>query len=128
MVVNYPSLSSGDFAVPEAKTIVEGLMRRKFPLSEEIDGRIYTQVGHSAPEVALGILFEIYPKRMAKDELVKTLKRHEFSDNNANVALVRIKKFVEIDEQGRIRLRNTDVQRVDELISAASQKKPKKNR
>ena len=97
-------------------------------MSEEIDGRIYTQVGHSAPEVALGILFEIYPKRMAKDELVKTLKRHEFSDNNANVALVRIKKFVEIDEQGRIRLRNTDVQRVDELISAASQKKPKKNR
>jgi hypothetical protein len=110
----------------EAQKIVEGLMRRKFPLSEEIDGRIYTQIGHSAPEVAIGILFEIYPKRMAKDEFVKTLKRHEFSDNNANVALVRIKKYVDIDEQGRIQLRNTGVQRVDELISAASQKKLKR--
>lgn len=112
----------------QAKKIVEGLMRRKFPLSEEIDGRIYTQIGHSAPEVAIGILFEIYPKRMAKDELVKTLKRHEFSDNNANVALVRIKKYVDIDEQDRIRLRNTGAQKVDELISAASQKKLKKKR
>jgi HEPN domain-containing protein len=102
----------------EAKRIVEGLMRRKFPLSEEIDGRIYTQIGHSAPEVAIGILFEIYPKRMAKDELVKTLKRHEFGNNNANIALVRIKKYVDIDDQARIRLRNTGVQRVDELISA----------
>jgi len=112
----------------EAQKIVEGLMRRKFPLSEEIDGRIYTQIGQSAPEVAIGILFEVYPKRMAKDELVKTLKRHEFSDNNANVALVRIKKYVDIDEQSRIRLRNTGVQRVDELISAASQKKLRKKR
>jgi hypothetical protein len=103
-------------------------MRRQFPLSEEIDGRIYTQIGHSAPEVTIGILFEIYSKRMAKDELVKTLKRHEFSDNNANVALVRIKKYVDIDEQRRIQLRNTGVQRVDELISAASQKKLKKKR
>jgi len=110
----------------EAQKIVEGLMRRKFLLSEKIDGRIYTQIRHSAPEVAIGILFEIYPKRMAKDELVKTLKRHEFSDNNANVALVRIKKYVDIDEQGRIQLLNTGVQRVDELISAASQKKLKR--
>jgi len=112
----------------EAKKIVEGLMRRKFPLSEEIDGRIYTQIGHSAPEVALGILFEIYPKRMPKDELVKTLKRHEFSDDNANVALVRIKKYVDVDEQGRACLRNTGVQRVDELISEASQEKARKRR
>jgi hypothetical protein len=112
----------------EAKQIVEGLMRRKFPLSEEIDGRIYTQIGDSAPEVALGILFELYPRRMPKDELVKTLKRHNFSNNNANVALVRIKRYVDADEQGRVRLRNTGVQRVDELISAASRKKAKKKR
>ncbi len=103
-------------------------MRRKFPLSEEIDGRIYTQIGDSAPEVALGILSAIYPKRMPKDELVRTLRRHEFSDNNANVALGRIKKYVDIDEQSRVRLRNTGVQRVDELISEASQMKAKKRK
>ena len=48
---------------------------------------------------------------------MKTLKRHDFNDKYANVALVRIKKWVDIDEQGRIRLRNTGLQKVDELIS-----------
>jgi hypothetical protein len=88
--------------------------------SEEIDGRIYTQIGNSAPEVAIGILHEIYPKRMPKDELIKSLKRHTFSDNNANVAIGRIKKYVDIDDEHPIRLRNTGVQAV------ASRKKPKK--
>lgn len=58
---------------------------------------------------------------------MKTLKRHEFGDNYANVALARINKYVGIDEQGRIGLRNTGVQRVDELISAASNTLRKKH-
>ncbi len=110
----------------EAKDIVEGLMRRKFPLSEEIDGRIYTQIGDSAPEVAIGILHEIYPKRMPKDELIKSLKRHTFSDNNANVAMTRIRKYVDVDDKDRIRLRGTGVQRVDELIAGKSKLRDKK--
>lgn len=112
----------------EAKNIVEGLMRRKFPLSEEIDGRIYTQIGNSGPEVAIGILHTIYPKRMPKDELIESLKRHTFSDNNANVAITRIKKYVDIDDQDRVRLRNTGLQAVEALVDAASRNKPKKRR
>jgi hypothetical protein len=112
----------------EAKSIVAGLMRRKFPLSEEIDGRIYTQIGNSAPEVAIGILHTIYPKRMPKDELIKSLKRHTFGDNNANVAIVRIKKYVDIDDEDRIRLRDTGVQAVEGLLDVAPRKKPKKRR
>jgi hypothetical protein len=112
----------------EAQKIVEGLMRRKFPLSEEIDGRIYTQIGESAPDVALGILHAIYPKRMAKEELIKSLMRHTYSSNNANVAIVRIKKYVDIDAEDRFRLRNTGLQRADSLLDVASRKKPKKHR
>lgn len=107
----------------EAKKIVEGLTKRKFPLSEEIDGRVYTEIGESAPEVALGILHEIYPKRMSKKELVTSLKRHTFSTNNANVALVRIKKYVDIDEQDGIRLRNTGLRRIEELLTETPKKR-----
>lgn len=110
----------------DAQTIVAGLMRRKFPFSEEIDGRIYTQIGNSAPEVALGILHSIYPDRIAKEELVSSLKRHTFSDNNANVAIVRIRKYVDIDENDRIRLRNTGVQRLEQLLANPHSKKSKK--
>jgi hypothetical protein len=112
----------------EATKIVEGLMRRKFPLSEEIGGRIYTQIGDSAPGVALGVLFTIYPKRMPKDELAKTLLRHEFNEKNANMALVRIKKYVDSDERGRVCLRNTGLQKVHELIEEASQAQKKKRK
>ena len=111
----------------EAKNIVEALMRRKFPLSEEIEGRVYTQIGQSAPEVAIGILSEIYPKRLSKEDLVRALKRHEFTDKNANVALGRIRKYVDIDEEDRIRLRNTGLQRVEELISDMQRRRPKRN-
>lgn len=107
----------------DAQTIVEGLMRRKFPLSEEIDGRIYTQIGNSAPEVALGILHSIYPNRMTREELVSSLKRHTFSNNNANIAILRIRKYVDIDEHDRIRLRNTGVQRLEQLFANAQSQK-----
>jgi len=120
--------SQKGLGLEEAKKIVEGLMRRKFPLSEVIQGRIYTQIGHSAPEVAIGILSTIHPKRMPKDELVKTLKRHEFEEKNAKTALERIKKYVDFDEHDRVMLRSTGLQRVDELIQEASQKKAKKRK
>jgi len=107
----------------EAQTIVRGVMRRKYPFSEEIEGRIYTEIGDSAPEVAIGILHAIYPKRMSKDELVAALTRHAFSTNNANVAIVRIQRYVDVDENDRIRLRNTGIRKLEDLLEKASQRK-----
>src|SRR5712692_215748 len=49
-----------DLALP--MTIVEGLMKRRFPFAESIDGRVYADIGKSAGEVALLILYYIYPK------------------------------------------------------------------
>jgi len=112
----------------EAKAMVEGLMRRKFPFTEEIDGRIYSEIGNSAPEVALGILFHIYPKRMSEAELIRTLKRHEYKDDNATKAVQRLKPYVDDDGVGNLRLRNPGVRKTEELISEASQPKTKKKK
>jgi HEPN domain-containing protein len=38
-----------------AKTIVDGLMKRRFPFAESIDGRVYADIGKSARDVALVI-------------------------------------------------------------------------
>jgi len=110
----------------EAKAIVEGLMRRKFPFTEEIDGRIYTEIGDSAPEVALGILFYIYPKRMPEVELVESLKRHDYKDHNASIAVQRLKPYVDTDAAGNVRLRNPGVRKTERLISEASRRNAKK--
>jgi hypothetical protein len=39
-----------------AKSVVDGLMKRRYPFAESIDGRVYADVGKSALDVALVIL------------------------------------------------------------------------
>jgi hypothetical protein len=101
----------------EAKARVEGLMRRRFPFAEEIDGRVYTEVGRSAPDAALGILLYIYPNRMPETELIESLERHGYKHHNASVAVQRLKPYVDTDAVGNVRLRNPGVRRAESLIS-----------
>jgi hypothetical protein len=104
-----------------AKARVEGLMRRRFPFTEEIDSRVYTEVGTSAPDTALGILFYIYPKRMPEAELIESLERHGYKHHNASVAVERLKPYVDTDAVGNVRLRNTGVRKAEGLISRATE-------
>jgi hypothetical protein len=110
----------------EAKTMVEGLTRRKFPLSEEIGGRVYTEIGNSAKEVALGILFHIYPKRMSELDLINAIMRHDYKEPNAVVAVDRLKPYVDADENDDLALRSTGLRKVEELIFKNAQKKGKR--
>ena len=102
------------------REIVEGLMRRRFPFAEIIDGRVYADVGDSAKEVALAILYYIYPKRMSREELIAALVRHPFKKNNAAVAVNRIVGFVDVDGAGMIRLRNAGLRAAETLIASAA--------
>ncbi|MGB7592636.1 MAG: hypothetical protein WBO19_15480 [Terriglobia bacterium] len=104
-----------------AKAAVEGLMRRRFPFTEEVDGRVYTEVGSSAPDTALGILLYIYPKRMPESELIESLARHGYKHHNASVAVQRLKPYVDTDAVGNVRLRNTGVRKAESLISRAAE-------
>ncbi len=97
----------------EAKAIVEGLMRRRFPFTEDIEGRIYSEVGKSAPEVALIVLFHIFPKRMSEEDLARTIKRHQYSEVNAAMAVTRLGRFTDDDGNGNLRLRNPGVRRAE---------------
>lgn len=104
----------------QPKAVVEGLMRRRFPFTEEIDGRIYSDVGNSAREVAVLILWHIYPRRLHEDELIRSLVRHEYTENNATVSVSRLKRFIDDDGQGNLKLRNTGLRWAETLISEAS--------
>jgi HEPN domain-containing protein len=99
-----------------AADIVEGLTKRRYPFAEEIEGRHYADIGTSALEKALVILYSIYPKRLARADLIETLVRHPFKRNNANVAIARLAPFIDDDGNGNIRLRNSGLQRFDQLF------------
>jgi hypothetical protein len=114
------SQKGSDLTLP--KTIVEGLMKRRFPFAENIDGRIYADIGTSAKEVALVILYYIYPKRMSRESLTAALVRHPFKKGNAELAIHRIAGFIDENEMGMIRLRNSGLRKVEELFAKASRK------
>ncbi len=103
----------------EARRVVDGLMKRKFPFMEEIDGRVYVDIGNSAREVALLILYGVYPKRISRDALERQIERHGYHRNNASVGVTRILDRVDMDEHTEMRLRNVGVREAEEIIAKA---------
>jgi hypothetical protein len=113
------SFSQKGLDLAQAKTIVEGLMKRRFPFTEEIEGRVYVDIGKSAKEVALLILWAIYPRRMGDLDLETSVMRHNYTKKNAEVAVSRIVPYVDDNGFGNLRLRNAGLRKVEELISKA---------
>jgi hypothetical protein len=113
------SQKGNDLSLP--KLIVDGLMKRRFPFAESIEGRVYADIGESAKEVALVILYYIYPKRMSRAELIAALVRHPFKRNNAEVAIGRIVPFIDDNGAGQLRLRNSGLREVEKLFQRRQQ-------
>jgi len=100
----------------DVKNTVSSLVRRRYPLIEEVDGRTYFHHdGASAVDVALVILSNRYPARVAADELEALLVSNDFSPANARQAVVRIKKYVDIDNDGRLYLLSPGLKKAEEI-------------
>lgn len=105
----------------EAKAAVDGLMKRKYPFVEQIDGRVYVDIANSAREAALLILYAIFPKRMSEESLARQVARHGYSDANAGMGVKRIRNRVDNDGHGYLRLRNVGVREAEALIEKSGQ-------
>jgi len=102
------------------RELVDGLTQRRYPLVEEVDGRVYFHVpGASARDVALLSLWHKHPGRMSEGELVAAVVRHHFTDKNAKMAVSRLGRLVDLDEQGRLRLLQPGVRDAEELLRSA---------
>ncbi|CAN5513557.1 hypothetical protein BH10PSE7_BH10PSE7_00980 [soil metagenome] len=104
-----------------AELFVESLTERRYSVIESVDGRVYLHATKkSAVEVALVVLAHHHPKRMIHNDLVEAVKRNGFSQNNANLAIRRIKTLMDFDEAGDMRLLSTGLQRSEQIIRAAA--------
>jgi hypothetical protein len=100
-----------------AKMLVDSLVEKRYPLIEEVDGRVYFHLkGKSAVDAALLALAYRYPNRMAKDQLVETVRRNGFKEKNAKVAVQRILKLVDDDGAGQLRLLGPGLKTAEELM------------
>ncbi len=84
----------GAAAPDEAAANVAALTKRRYPVFEEIDGRLYSDVGDSAREVGLMLLF-FHGKRMSSEELVASIQRHGHKAANAKMAVARLRPPIE---------------------------------
>jgi len=105
----------------QAKDLVESLVQKKFPVVEEVDGRVYLHAKKkSAVDVGLVVLAHRYPKRVSKGNLIEAIRRHGFKEKNATVAVDRIaRKFADDNGQGCLRLLGPGLKRAEEIISSA---------
>jgi len=117
-------------AVDEAKIkeLLAGLTQRKYPLIEEIDGRVYFYVpGLSARSAALLTLWHKHPGRMLREDLIAVVVRHHFTRNNANEALTRLGRLID-DGAGGMRLLQPGLQEAEELVRGARTGAPRRRR
>jgi len=105
----------------QVRDLVDGLTQRRYPLVEEVDGRVYFHVpGASARDVALLSLWHKHPGRMTREELVAALRRHGFGNANAQMAVTRIARLVDQDGQGRLKLLQPGILKAERLIAGAN--------
>lgn len=98
-----------------AADLVEALTKRRYAFFEDIDGRLYTDIGKSAREVGLMILF-YSRKRVSRAELARSIVRHKYSQGNADVAVSRLAGIIDDDGAGNLKLRLKGVQEAERLI------------
>jgi hypothetical protein len=99
-------------------SVISGLAQKKYPLIEEVDGRIYFHLAKpSARKVGLLRLWYSHPKRVSGEEILSTIKRHHFSEANARLALSRLRPLVDEDSTG-LRLLKPGVSEAESLVNA----------
>ncbi len=109
----------------DAKAAVDGLMKRRYPFVEEIDGRAYVDLksAESARDLGLLILWHKGATRIPRDELVTAIRRQKRSitQANAGMAVTRLMDVVDDDGNGNIRLRAAGLREAEQLIDSADQ-------
>jgi len=102
--------------------LVAGLVARKYPVVELVDGRWYFHApNRTAPDVILVLLLQAYPGRLSRGELIAAAQRHGITENAAYVALTRLKAMLDDDGNGSLRLLAPGVSRAERVVEAAIQ-------
>lgn len=109
--------ASNGLSPDEAQKIVESVVKRRYPIFEEIEGRIYVESSkhRSAIECALMILYKRFPERMSRKDLSAAVRRHKYS--KYALKYERLAPFIDSDNDGEILLRSTGRKKVEEILA-----------
>jgi hypothetical protein len=101
-----------------AKALVDALSQKRFSFIEDVDGRVYFHIKNlGARGTALLALWRAHPRRLSKHELMSTIERHGYSEENARMSLVRLRPLVDEDEKGSWKLLLPGIAEAETLIT-----------
>ncbi len=109
--------ASNNLSPEEARKMVDSIIERRYPIFEEIDGRIYVDNDKhkSATDCALMILYKKFPERMDRKKLAEAVKRHRYG--KSALKFERLAPFIDSDGSGNILLRGTGRKKVEQILS-----------
>jgi hypothetical protein len=109
--------AKGNLSPEQAKSLVDSITRRRYPIFEEIDGRIY--VHHSKYqnplECAILILHKLGSRRIDEDTLFDLLKRHSFK--RQGFRWDKLVPYIDENSGGKILLRATGHQEAEKILN-----------
>jgi hypothetical protein len=107
----------GRMTQAETKELIAGLVQRRYPAVENIDGRTYFHIlGLGARQVAILTLWERHPVRMLREEVVEAVMRNSFSRTAAQTGVSRITNMVDEDEHGKWRLLQPGIAEAEKIL------------
>lgn len=109
--------ASNGLSPDEARKVVGSVIERRYPIFEEIEGRIYVdnEKHKSALQCALMILYKKFPERMNRNELAEAVKRHRYG--KSALKFERLAPFVDSDNSGNMLLRATGRKKVEQILT-----------
>jgi len=111
---------TGSTSPEKTMAIVNELLTKKYPYSENINGRTYINLeGLSASDTGLLILNAAYPNRILRQDLIDQIKRHGHTGNAAAIAVSRLIRLVD-DEAGNLKLRGLGRQEAEKVRAKLS--------
>jgi hypothetical protein len=113
----------GSIDVQKLKDFIGGLIEKKYPWVEDVDGRAWLHFkGLSARDIALLLLWREYPNRINRKDLTAAIERHSHSKKNATTAIRRLTGAIDEDAGGNVRLLNPGIQEAEGIVLHRSKK------
>jgi hypothetical protein len=107
----------GTVSIPEVSDLITGLIERRFPIMETVDGRTYFHLDTaSAREIGLLLLSKVHPGRLSRESLVESIMRNNFNRNNAQLAVTRLRSVVDADSAGNLRLLQPGLAEAEQIL------------
>jgi hypothetical protein len=109
----------GKVTQQETKELIAGLVQRRYPAIEDIDGRTYFHLPNlGARQIALLALWRIHPARLSRSELIETVCRNGHGVSAAQTGVSRIGSVVDVDGQGGLRLLQPGIVEAESILEA----------